>query len=98
MLSSSEVLAAILEKPTDLAHVRALVTEDVTYVSPNYDNPDLHSIMPWCGTHDLPGPRASSRPLLMTDVTGRRCPSRWRLYSAQASTLPCSGASATNRR
>ena len=76
MLSSSEVFAAILEKPTDLAHVRALVTEDVTYVSLNYDNPDLHSIMPWCGTHDRAGPERSSRPLLMSDVTRQCCPSR----------------------
>jgi uncharacterized protein len=58
MLSSSEVLAAILEKPTDLAHVRSLVTEDVTYISLNYDNPDLRSIMPWCGTHERAGPES----------------------------------------
>ena len=59
MLSSSEVLAAILENPTDLEHVRSLVTDDLTYVSLNYDNPDLRSIMPWCGTHEHAGPRAS---------------------------------------
>jgi uncharacterized protein len=28
----------------------SLVTDDVTYVSLNYDNPDLHRIMPWVGT------------------------------------------------
>ena len=58
MLSSSEVLAAILQKPTDLKHVRSLVTDDVTYVSLNYDNPDLRSIMPWCGTHEHSGPES----------------------------------------
>ena len=58
MLSASEVLAAILQKPTDLAHVRSLVTDDLTYVSLNYDNPDLRSIMPWCGTHDHAGPES----------------------------------------
>jgi ketosteroid isomerase-like protein len=58
MLSSSEVLAAILQKPTDLGHVRSLVTDDVTYVSLNYDNPDLLSIMPWCGTHEHAGPES----------------------------------------
>ena len=58
MLSSSEVLAAILARPVDLSHVRSLVTEDVTYVSLNYENPDLHSIMPWCGTHDHAGPES----------------------------------------
>jgi uncharacterized protein len=50
MLRSTEILSAILEKPTDLAHVRSLVTPDVTYVSLNYSNPDLKRIMPWCGT------------------------------------------------
>src|ERR1700747_1605588 len=50
MLSSSEILAAILKNPTDLDHVRSLVAPDVTYVSLNYDNPDLKKIMPWAGT------------------------------------------------
>jgi uncharacterized protein len=50
MLISTEILSAILEKPTDLAHVRSLVTLDVTYVSLNYSNSDLKTIMPWCGT------------------------------------------------
>jgi len=49
-LAPTEVVAAILDNPTDLAHVRSLVTDDVTYVSLNYDDPDLHRIMPWCGT------------------------------------------------
>ena len=44
------VLRAILANPTDLAHVASLTTPDVTYVSLNHDNPDLHRIMPWCGT------------------------------------------------
>jgi uncharacterized protein len=56
--SASEVLSAILGKPNDLDHVRSLVTDDVTYVSLNYDNPDLTSIMPWCGTHEHAGPES----------------------------------------
>jgi uncharacterized protein len=58
MLSASEVLSAILEKPTDLDHVRSLVTDDVTYVSLNYDHPNLTSIMPWCGAHEHAGPES----------------------------------------
>jgi hypothetical protein len=50
MRSSTDVLAAILANPTDLEHVKSLVSEDVVYVSLNHDNPDLHKIMPWCGT------------------------------------------------
>ena len=49
-----EVLRAILSNPRDLAHVAALTTPDVTYVSLNQDNPDLKRIMPWCGTSHGP--------------------------------------------
>jgi uncharacterized protein len=58
MLSACEVLSRILEKPTDLRHVRPLVTDDVTYVSLNTDNRDLTSIMPWCGAHVQAGPES----------------------------------------
>ena len=50
MLSPTEVLSSILKNPTDIEHVRSLVAPDVTYVSLNYDNPDLKRIMPWAGT------------------------------------------------
>jgi hypothetical protein len=50
MLSPTEVLSSILKSPTDIDHVRSLVRPDVTYVSLNYDNPDLKKIMPWAGT------------------------------------------------
>jgi uncharacterized protein len=49
-LSSMEVVAAILKNPTDIENVRSLVAGDVTYVSLNYENPDLKRIMPWAGT------------------------------------------------
>ncbi|HTV98485.1 MAG TPA: nuclear transport factor 2 family protein [Steroidobacteraceae bacterium] len=50
MLTPMQILSAILDKPTDLDHVRSLVTPDVTYVSLNQADPDLKRIMPWCGT------------------------------------------------
>ena len=50
MRSPQEILSAILEKPTNLDHVRSLVAPDVTYVSLNYSNPDLKKLMPWAGT------------------------------------------------
>jgi uncharacterized protein len=50
MLSPTEVLSAILMNPKDVDHVRSLVTPDVTYVSLNYENPDLKMVMPWAGT------------------------------------------------
>ncbi len=46
----AEVVRAILDNPTDLASVRGLMAPDATYVSLNYDNPDLKRLMPWAGT------------------------------------------------
>ncbi|NUX55744.1 nuclear transport factor 2 family protein [Paraburkholderia youngii] len=54
MLAPTEVLSSILEKPTDIERVRALVTPDMTYVSLNYDNPVLKRIMRWAGTYRGP--------------------------------------------
>ena len=54
MRSPTEILSAILNKPTDLSHVTGLVSPDVTYVSLNYNNPDLKRIMPWAGTSHGP--------------------------------------------
>lgn len=48
--SPIETVQAILADPTNLESVRNLTTPDVTYVSLNYDNPDLKKVMPWCGT------------------------------------------------
>ncbi len=50
VIAPTEIVSAILDNPTDLDHVCSLVTEDVTYVSLNHDNPALKRIMPWCGT------------------------------------------------
>ncbi|MGI3900637.1 MAG: nuclear transport factor 2 family protein [Janthinobacterium lividum] len=45
-----DIVRAILAAPTDLDTVSRLVAEDATYVSLNYDNPELKRLMPWCGT------------------------------------------------
>lgn len=44
------VVRAILVDPTNMDIVAPLVSDDFTYVSLNYDNPDLKKLMPWCGT------------------------------------------------
>jgi uncharacterized protein len=54
MRSPTEILSAILDNPTDIAHLSSLVTPDVTYVSLNYSNPDLRKIMPWADTSNGP--------------------------------------------
>ena len=45
-----EVIRAILINPTDPEVVHRLVASDATYVSLNFDNPELRQIMPWAGT------------------------------------------------
>ena len=52
-----EVVLAILDDPTNLDAMRALVAPDATYVSLNDDNPDLKRLMPWAGTSRA-GPQA----------------------------------------
>ena len=46
------VLQKILSNPTDLDFVNGYTTDDFTYVSLNYENPDLKQIMPWAGTNE----------------------------------------------
>lgn len=44
------VLRRILSNPTDLAFVRRYTTDDFTYVSLNYESPELKRVLPWAGT------------------------------------------------
>jgi uncharacterized protein len=45
-----EIVRTLLDSIQNPEVVRALCAPDVAYVSLNYSNPDLHKIMPWCGT------------------------------------------------
>jgi uncharacterized protein len=45
-----EIVKELLEGIHDPKIVKNFCAADVTYVSLNYSNPDLHKIMPWCGT------------------------------------------------
>ena len=56
MKTPLELVQTLLSNPTNLEHVRSLTTEDVTYVSLNFDNPELHKVLPWTGTNR--GPQA----------------------------------------
>ena len=55
-MSPTEVVQALLANPTDPEVVERLVAADATYVSLNFDNPELKRIMPWTGTSH--GPQA----------------------------------------
>ena len=50
----AEIVRAILKEPTNPEVVHRLVSPDATYVSLNFDNPELKQIMPWAGTHTGP--------------------------------------------
>ena len=47
--SSVDVVTTILSAATEIERVRPLVSDNFTYVSLNYNDPDLKRIMPWCG-------------------------------------------------
>lgn len=48
------VLQMILSNPADLNFVKQYTTDDFTYVSLNYDNPELNHVLPWAGTSKGP--------------------------------------------
>jgi len=50
----TELLQRIWENTTNVHVLRQLMTPDVTYVSLNFDNPELKKVMPWTGTHTGP--------------------------------------------
>jgi len=54
MKTPLELLQALLSNPTDIEHVRGLTTEGVTYVSLNFNNPELRKVLPWAGTNKGP--------------------------------------------
>ena len=53
-MQPTEVVRMLLDDPTDPDLVRRLVAADATYVSLNFDNPELRRIMPWAGTRTGP--------------------------------------------
>ena len=50
----SAVLQELLQNTSNLEVLRQLMTPDATYVSLNFDNPELKKVMPWTGTHRGP--------------------------------------------
>jgi uncharacterized protein len=52
------VLQHLLQNTTNLKVLSQLMTPDVTYVSLNFNNPELKKVEPWTGTHK--GPQALS--------------------------------------
>lgn len=51
-----EIIQQFLENTTNPEIIHTIVAADATYVSLNFDNPELKKIMPWAGTSK--GPQA----------------------------------------
>ena len=52
--SLTDLLQQLLQNTTNVQVLRQLMTPDATYVSLNFDNPELRKVMPWAGTHTGP--------------------------------------------
>jgi ketosteroid isomerase-like protein len=50
MANPADLVKSLFSNPTDLAHVSSLTTSDLTYISLNFDNPELKKVLPWAGT------------------------------------------------
>jgi hypothetical protein len=50
------VLQQLLQNTSNLKVLQQLMTPDATYVSLNFDNPELKKVEPWTGTHKGPRP------------------------------------------
>ena len=53
-LQATELVRMLLSDPTNPDVVSKLVAADATYVSLNFDSPELQRIMPWAGTRTGP--------------------------------------------
>ncbi|KAL9063250.1 MAG: hypothetical protein Q9161_009571 [Pseudevernia consocians] len=54
----TEIVKKLLSNTLNPEVVREVVAPDATYVSLNYDNPDLTKILPYAGSHTKAGPQA----------------------------------------
>lgn len=50
-MTPTRIIQTLLEDPANPEHVNQYLSEDFVYVSLNYKNENLKTIMPWAGTH-----------------------------------------------
>jgi hypothetical protein len=79
------VLQELLQNASNLKVLRQLMTPDTTYVSLNFDNPELKKVMPWTGTHK--GLRRCPMSLGQSNASGK--------HSTSGSQTPLSGVAAS---
>lgn len=89
------VLQQLLQNTSNLKVLRELMTPDVTYVSLNFDNPELKKIEPWAGTHK--GPQELAEVFAASNAAGKRSTSRSPTPLSRATAWPSSALLDTNR-
>jgi hypothetical protein len=91
----SAVLQELLQNTSNLKVLQRLMTPDATYVSLNFDNPELKKVEPWTGTQK--GPQALSDVLRQSDASGKHSISRSPIPLNRAAASPSSAPLPTNR-
>ncbi len=89
------VLQELLQNTTNVTVLRQLMTPDATYVSLNFNNPELKKIMPWTGTHK--GPQALPDVLPRSNASGKHSTSRSSTPLSKVTASPSSALLHTNR-
>jgi len=89
------VLQELLQNTTNVTVLRQLMTPDATYVSLNFDNPELKTIMPWTGTHR--GLRRFRMSLRRSNASGKHSTSRSSTPLSKVTASPSSALLHTNR-
>ena len=89
------VLQELLQNTSNLKVLRQLMTPDATYVSLNFDNPELKKVMPWTGTHK--GLRRCPMSLGQSNASGKHSTSRSPTPLSRVAAWPSSAPLPTNR-
>ena len=89
------VLQELLQNTSNVKVLRQLMTPDATYVSLNFDNPELKKVMPWTGVHK--GLRRCPMSLGQSNASGRHSTSRSPTPSSRVAASLSSAPSRTNR-
>ena len=89
------VLQQLLQNTSNLRALQQLMTPDATYVSLNFDNPELKKIEPWAGIHK--GRRPYLMSLRQSNASGKHSISRSPTLLSRVFVSPCSPFLRTDR-
>lgn len=58
MAAAVDAMNKFLANTSNAAVLKEMIDPEATYISLNFDHPDLKEVMPWAGTHEKAGPDA----------------------------------------